>query len=56
LGDLKVTLDDSNTRQRATTDTPKKSLEAIDGKINNNQQGQLENTAQGDINIEKNPL
>jgi len=51
LGDLKVALDDLDTRQR--TDTVQKSFEALDGNIDNIQQGQLEIPTQGDLNIEK---
>ena len=50
---MKVTLNDWATRQRERTDTIQKSLEALEGKINNIQQGQLGNPAHGDINIEK---
>jgi len=41
------------TQGKGREQTLQKSIEALDGKINDIQQGQLENPAQGDINIEK---
>jgi hypothetical protein len=37
-------MDDLDTRQRARTDTLQKSLEALDGKIDNIQQGKLKSS------------
>ena len=43
LDDLEVALDDFDTGHWARTDTLQKSLEVLDVKINNNQQGPLGN-------------